>query len=378
MAIMALLYKRSKKGVQQWQIELDRDKFRTISGVKGGAQVTSEWTVCNGKSIGKANETSPESQAIKEVESKITLHKDKGYRENINSIDDLEFTPPMLAKKFEDVKEIVYPVFSQPKLDGMRCIINGKGMFSRNGKPILSAPHILESLKEWFETHPMVELDGELYCHKLKDNFNKIMSLAKKTKPTKEDLAESKEKLQLWVYDVRFAPNVYDGDHEMAAARFGGRSDWLNYRFLQEFAKNPYLVQVTTDKVVNREELDAMYQHYRNLGFEGQMIRMDTPYENCRTKNLLKRKEFITEEFELVDIVEGEGNRSGMAGSAVLKTLTGLQFSSSLVGDHGYCKMLLINKKDVIGKMATIRYQNLTPEGCPRFPEMLAMYEDCH
>lgn len=368
---MALLYKRSKKGIQQWQIELSKDKFRTISGVKGGAQVTSEWTICNGKSVGKANETSPESQALKEVESKITLHKDKGYREDINSIDDLEFIPPMLAKKFEDVKEIVYPVFSQPKLDGMRCIINGKGMFSRNGKPILSAPHILESLKEWFETHPMVELDGELYCHTLKDNFNKIMSLAKKTKPTKEDLAESREQLQLWVYDVRFSS--YEPDMP-----FSGRNSWLSYRFLQEFEKNSYLVRVMTDKVVNREELDAMYEYYRIQGFEGQMVRMDTPYENCRTKNLLKRKEFITEEFELVDIVEGEGNRSGMAGSAVLKTSTGLQFSSSLVGDHDYCKKLLTNKKEVIGKMATIRYQNLTPEGCPRFPEMLAMYEDCH
>ena len=55
----------------------------------------------------------------------------------------------------------------------------------------------------------------------------------------------------------------------------------------------------------DKEHLDDYYGKYLDDGFEGQMVRVtDSPYQNKRSKNLLKRKEFIDEEFEVIDIEE--------------------------------------------------------------------------
>src|SRR5581483_10588368 len=127
------------------------------------------------------------------------------YFEDLSQIDSATFNSPMLAFEYEKVttkRPLIFPAYSQPKLDGMRCICRKDGMWSRNGKPIVSAPHIRQILEPFF-TMWNLELDGEIYNHKFKDNFNKLISLAKKTKPTKEDLEESSKYLQYWVYDFR-------------------------------------------------------------------------------------------------------------------------------------------------------------------------------
>ena len=62
---------------------------------------------------------------------------------------------------------------------------NGIEAFTRNGKQIDSIPHILESLKDFFKKNPYAILDGELYNHDLRDNFNKITSLVRKQTPVR-------------------------------------------------------------------------------------------------------------------------------------------------------------------------------------------------
>ena len=68
--------------------------------------------------------------------------------------------------------------WSQPKLDGIRCIANQSGLWTRAGKEITSCPHIWESVKPFLDANPGVTLDGELYNHELKEDFNKISSSA--------------------------------------------------------------------------------------------------------------------------------------------------------------------------------------------------------
>jgi ATP-dependent DNA ligase len=135
---------------------------------------------------------------------------------------------------------------------------------------------------------------------------------------------------------------------------------------LESFEK--YCVLVPTQICENEDEVMELYGEYVDEGFEGQMLRLDGKYENKRSKSLLKHKSFIDEEFQILDIVEGEGNRSGTAGYMVFNTGEGKRFKSNVKGTWDETAEMLRNKTQLIGKQATIKYFNLTPDGIPRFP----------
>ena len=107
----------------------------------------------------------------------------------------------MLAHKYNEDKAD-YPAFIQPKLDGVRCLFTAKGAFSRANNQFMNVEHIEQALKPFFAKNPTAILDGELYNHGLKDDFEKIISLVKKRKPTDADKAEAKELVQYHMYDV--------------------------------------------------------------------------------------------------------------------------------------------------------------------------------
>ena len=97
------LYKRATVGkIQEWTIEVIGDKYRTISGQQDGKKITNNWTTCEGKNVGKKNETSGAEQATKEAEAKHQKKRDKGYRLDIDNIDVKKFYTPMLAQDFKN------------------------------------------------------------------------------------------------------------------------------------------------------------------------------------------------------------------------------------------------------------------------------------
>jgi DNA ligase-1 len=99
------------------------------------------------------------------------------------------------------------------------------------------------------------------------------------------------------------------------------------------------------------------------------MIRLDKPYENKRSKSLLKHKSFIDEEYIILDVEEGGGNKTGMVGSFVFKTKEGKIFNSSPKFNWEECIKMWNDRKNLIGKTATVKYFNLTPgDNIPRFP----------
>jgi DNA ligase-1 len=352
---LPMLFARTNTGaIQTWTIEVDGNKFRTHYGQIDGAIQITEWTVCEGKNTGKKNATSNEDQAVKEAKATWKKKKESGYFEKINDIDGVSFTEPMLAKNYDDYKdELKYPIYSQPKLDGIRCVVKKDGMWSRNGKSIVSAPHVLVALKPFFDKFPDAILDGELYADKFANDFNAICSLVKKTKPTPEDLVESATNIQYWVYDWIVSKTFSDRN-----------SDITTY-----LTNNNVVRRVPTHLVYTITHLNELYEKYVVEGYEGQMVRTDGPYENKRSKCLLKRKEFKDSEFKILDIIEGVGNKSGMAGHMVFKNHKDIEFHSNIKGDRNYLRELLTNKNKLIGKSATVKYFNLTPgDELPRFP----------
>ena len=359
MKTLPTLFSRTSTGaIQTWQMIVDGNKYYSITGQQDGKKIENEPTVCEGKNIGKKNETSPSEQAYSEAEAKWDKKSKTGYTTDVNKIDSCtSYVEPMLAKKYEDV-DFSFPVHTQPKLDGMRCIVRKDGMWSRTGKKIASAPHIYNALKHLFEEDHSLIFDGEIFCDKFKNDFNSIISLAKQTKPTKEDLDKSEVSLQYWVYDLPSSELVFSK---------------RNAELKKLLPKHNSIVMVDTALVNDQEELDAKYQEYLTDGQEGQMIRTDDVYEGKRSKFLLKRKEFVDDEFKILDITEGKGNRSGMFGRARLVTSSGIEFEANARGNEQFYVDLLKNKKNYIGEMATVRYQNMTPDGKPRFGVIVAI-----
>jgi DNA ligase-1 len=200
------LYKRSVSGkVLEYIIEVEDNKYRTISGFTDGVKTTSEWTVCGAKTYCTADE-----QALREATAMFRKCTELSYFENIKDIDKVIYFKPMLAHKIEDYNgDLTYPVFSQPKLDGIRCIIKIDGMYTRNGKKIISAPHVFRALKSLFDENPDLVFDGELSADKFANDLNAICSLVKKTKPNFVDLQESAEKIEYHIYDLPSHPGVF-------------------------------------------------------------------------------------------------------------------------------------------------------------------------
>jgi len=364
MVKLPTLYARTNTGkVEQWTVLVEDEKYCTTFGQVDGKQQTTEWTIAKPTNEGRSNARNEFEQARFEAEALWKKKKDSGYFTSISDVDSFTFVEPMLAKNFDDYKEkISYPVFSQPKLDGIRCVVSNSGMFTRNGKPIPSCPHILEQLQPLFDKDPGLIIDGELYNHTFKHDFNKITSLVKKTKPTQTDLEESVKFVEYWVYDIIDTTKIFSERIKFVGENLKGLTS---------------IKQVDTEIANNSDALDNLYGHYMEEGFEGQMVRLDTKYENKRSKNLLKRKEFQDSEYTILGIIEGEGNKTGMAGAMLFKNELGIEFNSNIKGDREYLKEIWANKNDYIGKEATIKYFNLTPDNkLPRFPYVIKVRDE--
>lgn len=346
-----ILYKYTAKGqIQQWQIFAQDDSFYTEEGIKDGKITRSKPTITSGKNIGRSNETTPEEQAIAEATAKWTKKINEGYNEVLTQGD--KFFKPMLAENIDDFKDLLFTrrTFIQPKLDGLRCINQGNKLMSRNGKPFITCPHLTQS---------EVILDGELYNHDFKDDFNAIVSLIKRTKITEKHLKHTEEFAEHWVYDFPTHVGVF-------SERYEALQKWVKQ------SKNEKIKIVPTYEVKSMEDIDKYHEQFLAEGFEGSIIRVDlASYENKRSRQLLKKKDFMDSEYKIVAVIPGEGDRTGTVGKFTLEMEDGTKFDSNVKGNHKYLAQLLKNADDLIGKSATVKHFKFTPAGIPRFPYVI-------
>ena len=387
---MQTLYKIDTRGkLREWTCVVDKDSFYAIKGLVGMKLTQDKPTKTLAKNVGRSNATTDEEQAHVEAKAKWDKKLKEGYALTPKEAESKRYYEPMLAQKFEDRIDRIEDewnedrfVYSQPKLDGIRCIVrmeDGKVVArTRKGRTIDTIPHILNSLKDLFDKDCDAVLDGELYNHDLKHDFNKIVSLVRKQNPTKtksdtdksfqkkldkfsDALKESKNLVQYWIYDVPKTSQLRES--EKFSERF----------FKTTLPLTPYCRFVKTDKVENKEELDEFYGSYMGEGYEGQMIRINAPYENKRSATLLKHKDFMDAEYRVVDIEEGNGNRTGTAKHIVCYCdKTEQNFNSNIKGNFEYLAEVLNKRDEYIGKEATIKFFELTPDGVPRFPYAIA------
>lgn len=359
------LYVRdSNKSIRFWFLEQEDEKYRSVSGVLGTTNpIRSGWQIAESKNVGKINKTSPIEQAQKEIISEYTKKQSLGYVADKDSVDIQILFEPMLAKPF-DLKKISWKHqnYIQPKMDGVRCVALSHGLFSRNGKSFDSVPHIAKILEPVFKEYPDLVLDGELYNHILRDDFNKIISLVRKQKPEVSDLKLSEKMIQYHIYDCFLEQG------------FGKRYELI--KNIVNSLSSSSIVLVPTFSLSEKDSVDDWHSKFTEDNFEGAMIRLgNMPYENKRSFQLMKLKNFIDQEFKVLRIEEGTGNRTGMAGKIICQLNDGREFGAGIKGSHDYSRQLLKNCNNYINGTATVRYFNLTPDGIPRFPVCVAIFD---
>lgn len=357
------LYKKTATGAtQEWTIFFEGGEYYTISGQVDGKKIVSAPTKCVNKHVGNTNETTSEQQAEREAKAKWQKKRDEGYIDDVDALDGAGSGRynPMLAKDYADYKDkIKLPLYSQPKLDGLRCIITRQGAFSRQWKPFVTLEHIREALQPLFDKYPTIKaFDGEMYSHELKDSFEEIVSIVKQPKATSEDIEKCKQLVQYHVYD-------YVPDDQNMDRTFSARSVDIAYNI--KSLDNPYIQYVETTPVYTQEEMDKLNDTYMSAGYEGQMLRNpNSLYQNKRTKDLLKRKTFHDAEYKIVAYKEGKGSREGCI-ILRLAMPDGKEFDSVPVGGIEYQRRLWTRRLEILGMLATVKYQNFSSDGIPRF-----------
>jgi hypothetical protein len=354
--------------------------IETTHGYVDGKKQVNEKIVAEGKNIGKKNETTPLQQAINDARTAWVKKKESGYSpvgisgggaeggeegdddvadelmagNRSKGIDD-SVASPMLAHDYNKRgKSIKFPCFAQRKYDGTRCVgIPGKGLFSRNKK---SYPHLDHIVAEINRLPPSVVLDGELYSDTL--TFQEIVGLVKR-----ETLKTGDEEKQL---QIKF--HIYDIMNDMPYEQ-----RYANLQVLFKRYKFKHLVLVKTDECESEEKMKELHAQYVADGYEGVMLRNKSgAYKNARSVDLQKYKEFFDDEFEIIDYKEGEGVEAGCV-LWVCKTAEGKTFSCRPRGAREGRAAMFERGGEYIGKMLTVRFQEMSDTNVPRFPVGLAI-----
>jgi DNA ligase-1 len=373
-----LLFAKASTGkIKVWQIRVESvgkaAKIITYHGYIDSEELRSaEVKVAKGKNIGKKNETTPFEQACSQAESKWNKKKDKKYVEDPSG--DSDILLPMLAQTFTKRKhDIDWPALGQPKLNGVRCLARREGKVihytSREAKPFTTLEHITPTLLKLMKDDEI--FDGEVFTTHL--TFQEIISAVKRQQ-------ENTLKLQLWVYDVisddpfwkrdRFLKGRNDflkglpGSSAKDTVKFLLATELLNEKKMMEWHKfwaHPVPMKHVDGRVLG--ETPATY--------EGTIVRNRQGFykQDFRSKDLQKYKDFIDEEYEIIGYHDGEGKDEG-AVTWICVTKAGEEFDCTPNGTYEQRRQWWRDRKKYIGKMLTVRYQNLSDDRkVPIFPK---------
>jgi ATP-dependent DNA ligase len=312
------------------------------------------------------------------MESKIQLQLRKGYVENIDDVKSSSILgsgipAPMLAHKhspdgsqsssktLKQIGVLNKEIAVQPKLDGNRCLIvveNGEPkMFTRKGDLMLvQLEHILNDVKNKLGNIKNIILDGELFSSEI--SFNTLNGLIKRVKVNEEDI-QNRLKIKYHLYDV-----IEDTGYEIRS------------KILPIFESENILIVPTFYITATDENIKKYLEQFLAEGHEGLMIRqLGIGYESKRTWQLIKVKLFCDDEYRLLDMIEDV--RGDFAGAFVMENKNGTIFNVGASGQSVEERTeMWNNKKNYLGKMATVEYFNFSEYGIPRFGKFKGIRTD--
>lgn len=364
------LYDKASTGrIKTWEILVDslygEVAIITKHGLLDGKITSSPKVIDKGKNIGKSNETTPYQQACKDAQSKFEKQKKKGYVEDVADIGKGFSYLPMLAKTFyqETHPDVVKgkkkktvlssPLIVQPKLNGVRCIAHREAsgevkLYSREGNEFENLSHIANDLLLIMQVNDV--WDGEVYNHDL--GFQEIIRRVKKYRPGET------EELQYHWYDIA----------DESLTMMDRKWRMKNITVFNSIHK-------VETRVTNQDSLKATHDAYVKQGYEGLIIRLpDAKYRfKYRGKNLWKYKDFTDAEFKIIGYRQGTGSDTGTIkflckSNADHLSLASRYFTVRPRGSVKRRKAMYLKGWKYVGKMYTVRYQELSEEEKPIFP----------
>lgn len=274
----------------------------------------------------------------------------------------------MLAKVFNG-RNIEYPCFVQPKLNGVRALwqpdigkLQSRGLPKEEGKFWLREvlPHIYDELDKI-----SIPLDGELYCHGMSLQQINARVAVNRVAPHK-DFADIS-------YNVFDCPMALEFEKRLRFLNDMENYDFKHIRFVETYVIN------------SNSTGDMFHRKFREEGYEGTMYRtMFDQYGfqgNCsnqenRWNYLLKRKDWKEGDGVIIGFeqeMDIHGQLKDSLGALILRLLNGKQVS---VGS-GLSKFQRVHywqdytQALLKGQTCKFKYETLSDGGVPLKPSVL-------
>lgn len=264
------------------------------------------------------------------------------------------------GKKCKKLNEIISKgVYVSPKLDGYRCLaVIDQGevtLYSRNGSVFSNFPSIEASLLKSFPNHSFV-LDGEI----ISDDFQAMQKTAFADKR-----GTSVGDVKYNVFDFIMMDQWKSGNFKTLKSNRYATIQSIQHLFGPEVVAVSQELANTVEKVLELEVL------YMSQGYEGAMVLPDIPYYKGRSANkLMKFKTMLSQDCTITGMYEGEARSrlEGVMGGLELIQENGAKCECGTGFSDEDRKFMFNNQDKVIGRIAEIKYQELSKDGVMRFP----------
>jgi DNA ligase-1 len=268
---------------------------------------------------------------------------------------------PMLAATLESLDEgVYYPILASPKLDGIRCLVQGGKALSRTGKPI---PNVAASA--YLAALPLEGLDGELMVHSV--DFQTVTSMF---------MSRNTALPAGWYFGVFDALPVRAGEpYSERLARVTARIAALPEGARRHIVLVPHVI------VSDRAELEAFEANAIKSGFEGVMLsRPSAAYKHGRSTlregALVKWKRFADAEAVVIGSQQLEtaaGLVDGLGALCVRDVVTGCEFEIGTGFTAAQRSQLWRDRNgSLLGRV--VKYRHFALSGVkdkPRFPSFI-------
>lgn len=282
---------------------------------------------------------------------------------------------PMLAKSETQVtnrKIFDKDWYASRKINGIRTLVyfDGKEIHTASRGGAINYDFVLDHiihnpvLVDYFTKYPDLIFDCETYKHGW--TLNKISGICRTQKT-----AYDGEPLELYVYDIVDVNKTFEERLQI----LNRIQQDLNLSFIPErdWDENELKIQIVPHVLISGwDNMKKLHDEWVSEGWEGVVIRdPNVTYKpGGRGNQMLKIKNYIDAEYKIIGLTEGLREEDMCF---LMETPEGQQFNCKPMGDRAQKKWYREHIDELIGKMATIKYFEMSGKEGSQIPQQPVM-----